>query len=197
MDETVLKLAQNVVERYRKSLFHFRPCKPGSELLEQNLITLLSHEFMVMFNDDDRCVAYSEIPFKSEKQPDKWSNRLDGFLANKDMAFVVEAKSTKHKDDLIIDIKADLKRIHSDELKDSFREMASSEGRTYQIPSSVHGLVIADFWCLSASQPWFTASEFEARLFPEYRIKAMIEKVGTYGRYDYFLLVAQTNALAW
>lgn len=197
MDNSVQEMAKRVATRYGKALSHFRPCKPGSELLEQNLITLLSHEFLAMYSQDERCMAFSEIPFKSAANPNNWCNRLDGFLANSDVAYLVEAKSSKHKKYLIADIKADLDRIKSDVLKDSFAEMASTGGRAYKLPPSVRGLVIADFWCLSDKLPWFNESEFEASLLPEHKVKALVEKIGTFGRYNYFLLVAQTDTLDW
>lgn len=192
MDKVVQDLAKNVAERYGRSLAQFRPCKPGGEYLEQNLITLLSHEFMFMFKDDTSCIAYSEIPFKYAGS----SKRVDGYLANSQVAYVVEAKSSRSKKRLIDNIKSDLDRIESPDLQTSFIEMASRED-TYQFPKDVSGIIIADFWSLKGKTPWFTSSEdFEASLQP-YTVSAVREKIGTFGRYDYFLLVAQTKPLGW
>lgn len=205
MDETALKLAHQVAVRYGKSLSQFRPCKPGSEVLEQNLITLLSHEFMVMFNDDERCVAYSEIPFKSKKHPDKWSNRLDGFLANSEMAFLVEAKSTASKSDLLRGICNDLLRIHSKELEVSFKKMSLHGDRQYVLPPVISGLIIAGYWVKTHSKPWFISeSDFEMQLahqLPEYTVTSKINPIGTYGidgeTWDFYVVVAQTTNLNW
>lgn len=66
-----------------------------------------------MFKYDSKCLAFSEIPFKSENNVQKWGARLDVFLANSNITFLVEAKSSRHKNYLIADIKTDLTRIHS------------------------------------------------------------------------------------
>jgi hypothetical protein len=198
MDETIAFLAKKVATRYKRSLNHFRPCRPGSELLEQNLVTLLSHEFLTKFDYDDRCIAYSEIPFKSKGDPAKWSSRLDAYLANSDTAYLVEAKSSRHKEHLVADIRADLDRIIHPHTKDSFIEMASKDDRQYLFPKDIYGLVIADFWSLAGKTPWFsTVAEFENCFLPEHHLKATIEKVDTYGRYDYFLILAHTAKLPW
>jgi hypothetical protein len=198
MDETIKFLAKKVAIRFTRSLSHFRPCRPGSELLEQNLITLLSHEFLTKFNDDDRCIAYSEIPFKSQDDPTKWSSRLDAYLANSDTAYLVEAKSSRRREHLVADIRVDLDRIFHPHTKDSFIEMASKDDRQYLFPKDIYGLIIADFWSLSDKTPWFsTAAEFENCFLPEHHVKATIEKVGAYGRYDYFVILAQTAKLPW
>ena len=185
-------LAERLAERYRKSLAQLRPCKPGEEMLEQNLITFLCHEFLAMY---DEGVAYSEIPFISDLQVNSWSNRLDAYLANEHAAYVVEAKSTKRKSDLIKDITKDLQRIYSEELKRSFQIMTERSDVNHQLPEAVYGLIVADFWSLSTDKAWFTSEEFEQAF--SRKLSAKVIKVGCYGRYDYYVVLAQTRKLAW
>lgn len=143
--EYIQSIFENTGKTYQRMLTNFRPCKPGSEFLEQNLITLFSHEFLKVFAGD--ACAYSEIPFMKkdqEKDDNAWQARLDGFLIAGDSGFLLEAKGSRSLDYLFASIDGDIDRISSRELRLSFHAMADERGTA--LPENMYGLIIADCW---------------------------------------------------
>lgn len=204
MDPAIDLLINNTTASYSKMLGRFRPCRPGSEFLEQNLITLLSHEFL-MLNPDG--LAYSEIPFITPNGNGQWGSRLDAYLANDSEGLLVEAKGSQSKDELFQRIEHDLERIKSRELKDSFMTMAMTpkedrnyeipnrEYRNYTIPNKITGLIIADCWFSSHAEQWDMNGSLATRFPLISEISTKSYKVGVYGGYSYFVLVGQTDVM--
>ena len=194
MDSTVDTLIKNTVENYSRMLSNFRPCKPGSEFLEQNLITLLSHEFL---KQNPTGIAYSELPFITPDGDGQWGSQLDAYLANNAEGFLVEAKGSQSKDELFKLIEKDLKRISSNALKNSFGEMATSgdRDRCYSIPSKISGLIIADCWYESHAEQWDMNQLLSSRFPLISKLSTKSYKVGEFGNFSYFILAGQTKAL--
>lgn len=125
---------------YQRVLDRFRPCRPGGEFLEQNLITLFCHEFLNYFGS--KACAYTEIPFMGGAGGNGWQARLDGFLIEGENGYVLEAKGSLSADSLFSAINADVNRINSRNLGKSLSEMFRGNPE----PMNMYGLVIADCW---------------------------------------------------
>ena len=145
------RICADMVDNYNRMLGAFRPCKPGGEFLEQNLITLFSHEFLKSFPDG---LAFTEVPFQKGDNTgsDYWSARLDGYFATASFGVFLEAKGSSNGEQFFEAIEADLVRIQSEGLKKSFEEMAA-RGRGV-LPASLYGIVIADCWQKSQAEKW-------------------------------------------
>jgi hypothetical protein len=196
----------NVAARYEAMLKKFRPCKPGSSLLEQNLITILSHEFLTAYPDG---IAFSEIPFKKDKKDeenDKWSSRIDGYLATEEIAYLVEAKGDLRKDDFFNAINFDLERICSTNLEESFKNMAMNTSgtknngdRNYEIPADIRGLIIANTWDKRTKDEWLEKTFFQTSQ-NEVQLKAHVFSAGKYGedkKHELFILIGVTTKNVW
>jgi len=190
----------NMSVRYESMLAKFRPCKPGSAFLEQNLITLLSHEFLSMFPDG---IAFSEVPFQNKDSI--WGYRIDGYLANDWVAYFVEAKGDLLIDDLMNGINGDLDRIHEKKLKESFAIMANNgldekgrEDRTYHLPSSKKGIIIANTWDIKTKDAWLNKTLLKTKYVNNLAVKAY--SVGKYGynkKHELFILTGVTTHNIW
>ncbi len=192
MQSVVETLVNNTAENYSRMLKTFRPCKPGSEFLEQNLITLLSIEFIKIFPDG---IAFSEIPFMTPKGNKQWGSRLDAYLANDKNGYLVEAKGSQSKDELFQQIEEDLDRIKSPELKASFAKMATFGDRNYVIPEKITGLIIADCWYSSHADQWGMNHLLNDRFPNISKLSTKSFKVGEFGDFPYYILVGQTELL--
>lgn len=134
---------ENMGRTYQRMLKRFRPCKPGSEFLEQNLVTIFAHEFLIEFGDDACC--YSEVPFAQGLQNSKsaaWKEHLDGFLIQGNNGYLLEAKGALSTNELFKAISDDIERIYSHGLWESLEIMA----RGQSLPSNIYGVIIADCW---------------------------------------------------
>lgn len=175
----------------------FRPCKPGSEFLEQNLITIFSHEFLNKFGDS-ACV-FSEIPFMGSKNDNKWQARLDGFFIEGDNGYFLEAKGSNSKEKLFQSIDNDLKRIHSIELLESFNNMVDQ--RRHVLPTKLYGLVIADSWqhknCNSSESQHtlWDSNNFPDRYSYLHKITTWTKPTGYYDNYRHHLLGGWTDEI--
>lgn len=192
MEGLVEELARNVARKYGEMLLHFRPCRPGSEFLEQNLVNLLSNAFLEKF---DCGLAYAEIPFQSAKG--KWDCRLDAFLANEESAYLVEAKGLGENPNRLGLVEQDLERAHSQLLRESFGEMAGGNGRNYTMPPNVSGIVIADCWCAAIADQWRNNRDLRGTYPRIAALSTLALKAGAFGSFDYFILVGQTAPLDW
>lgn len=192
MDSNIDELINSTAENYSRMLKHLRPCKPGSEFLEQNLITLISHEFL---KQNPEGIAFSELPFITPNGNDDWSSRLDAYLATETEGFLVEGKGSQPKDFLFQLIENDLGRIYSKELKTSFTKMATAGERMYQVPKKVSGLIIADCWHASSAKQWNNNHLLKCQfpLLSELSTKSYF--VGTYDNYSYYILAGQTKSI--
>lgn len=196
MDKDLLCIIERMATNYKRMLQEFRPCKPGGEFLEQNLVTLLCAEFSQHYPEG---ITFSEIPFMESVNAKKevWSKRLDGYVATKEHAYLIEAKGSLSRTDLLKAVDADLDRIYSEELKLSFKKMAQDDGsRNYNIPSSVKGLVIANTWSKNIAAIWGSKSGFDNfdNLSKLHTIKL---SAGVYNGQELFILVGVTNNNVW
>lgn len=186
MNSDFEELSRSSVDSYRAMLEKFRPCKPGSEFLEQNLITLFAHEYLKKFPDG---AFFSEVPFRSDLKGKDWELRLDAFAFTSQTAYAIEAKGSKSKSKLFEEIGKDLKRLTSPALISSLREMF--EAREHILPNIIKGVVLADCWSESTAEIWrLKSSEFSAFIDPS-TINTSSIYIGKYGGYKYFLLVGQ------
>lgn len=193
LESTVEQLISAVATQYGGMLQRFRPCKPGSEFLEQNLVTLLIREFLNKFGDDG--IAYTELPFQSAQ--DLWDLRMDAFLANADSAYLVEAKGLGENANNLQWIESDLARIESCHLRESIHTMATAPGRRYTIPARVFGIIIADCWHRDVANQWSDNHLLQQRFPRISRLSTRSIKVGSFGKYEYFILAGQTPYLDW
>lgn len=192
MQPVIRKLAENTKNTYSEMLKKFRPCKPGSEFLEQNLITLLSSEFLKMF---PKGIAFSEVPFITGNEKNQWGSRLDAYLANETDGYLVEAKGSQSKELLFQLIEDDLKRINSEDLEVSFNQMATDGDRNYAIPDTVRGLIIADCWSSATIEQWGKNELLEDRFPHISKLSTESFEVGEFGGFTYHILVGQTAPL--
>ncbi|KZY75188.1 hypothetical protein A3740_15800 [Oleiphilus sp. HI0068] len=196
MQERYHDLISAMAKTYNRMLKEFRPCKPGSEFLEQNLITLLAHEFLCQYPNG---IAYTEIPF-TPPEDDSWKSRLDAYMATSEFGLLVEAKGSKSRVELFKSIEEDLTRIYSPKLKSSFAEMAignckkSKLNRSYILPKSMHGLIVADCWSEDTAKAWEENPYFNN---PCFNLITKALPMGEYGGYKYFILYAITEQLDW
>lgn len=156
IDDALRLVFEATATTYGRMLDHFRPCKPGNEFLEQNLVTLFAHEFLKVHPKDG--LAFSELPFRS-KTSQNWGSRLDAYLVGGGCEYLLEAKANHTKADLLKLIEADLKRIHDPRLSESLDIMANGrpgvdDQRTFTRPSRKVGVIIADCWSKSVASLW-------------------------------------------
>lgn len=137
--ELIEEVVSMTAKRYENMLAKFKPTKPDGEYLEQNLITNFAIAFTQKFPNAN---VYTEIPFKCYKK--QWSCRLDLYIENGDIGYIIEAKGSQAKDTLFKLIEEDIKRIKSNELKESFIIM--SKQASFKLPKKIIGLVLADCW---------------------------------------------------
>jgi len=135
---TIKTIVLDAVTRYEKMLSTFRPTQPNGEYLEQNLITNFAIAFVQKFTN---AKVYTEIPFISNINKGFWQNRLDLYIDNGDIGYIIEAKGSQQNDKLFSLIDDDIARITSIEMKKSFESMAKTK-----IPNKIIGIVIADCW---------------------------------------------------
>lgn len=137
--ELIEEIVSITAKRYENMLSKFRPTKPGGEYLEQNLITNFAIAFSQKFPNAN---IYTEIPFKCYKN--QWKCRLDLYIENEDVGYIIEVKGSQAKDTLFELIEEDIKRIKSKELIESFKNMSEQASST--LPKKMIGLILADCW---------------------------------------------------
>jgi hypothetical protein len=146
MDLRTKDLLDQFVEHYQKMLTRFRPCKPGGEYLEQNLITHLCHTFL-KFNQS--ASAFTEVPLQASDG--KWKLRFDALLLIEDEAYVVEAKKSSSFPNLCRELNSDVKKLKDSKLRYSLDQMAKGPNRDFINPSKVSVLLVADHWAKTKS----------------------------------------------
>jgi hypothetical protein len=190
VDNDVIELVEKCAGNYARMLKLFSPCKPGSEFLEQNIITLFAHEFLMKWPNG---AAFSEVPFISDIEKDHWFSRLDSFLLNDEIGYAIEVKGSQSKDELFKLIEEDLIRLKSEELKISFHKMATGGVRDHHLPKKIIGLVLADFWYDNQAEKWINNNTEFAKELHISKIDTMKVKIGDFGKYQYFLLAGQLD----
>jgi hypothetical protein len=128
---TIKTIVLDTVTRYEKMLSTFRPTQPNGEYLEQNLITNFAIAFVQKFIN---AKVYTEIPFISNINKGFWQNRLDLYIDNGDIGYIIEAKGSQQNDKLFSLIDDDIARIKSIEMKKSFESMAKFTAPKFQTP---------------------------------------------------------------
>lgn len=188
MNQQLVALLKNTATTYARMLKKFRPCKPGGEFLEQNLVTLLSHEFLMMHRDG---IAFTEVPFISYVEQEHWTSRIDAYLATDATGYLVEAKGSLNWQSLCEAIEMDLKRLSSSELRKSFDKMATGGGRCFSLPDTMTGVIIADCWSSAAAKNWLDNNLLSERYPAVSRLSTRVFSVGKFNSYEYFILAGQ------
>lgn len=182
MDEFIANGFTNLVEHYKKSMNVFRPCRPGGEVLEQNLVTAFlmgclkkpteAHWGLeVPFVDDAKAKVHSsdktrgndffELTSKSIlDSTKKWRNHLDGFIYANETLYLIEAKRDYPATEFLKQIKADYDRLNSKELALSFHSMLNRPD-VYSKPfgniKQVKAVLLADTWRPTNFRLWESA----------------------------------------
>ncbi|MGM7318800.1 hypothetical protein [Idiomarina sp. ST10R2A5] len=168
MDEFVEKGFTNLRELYENSMSVFRPCKPGGEVLEQNLVTAFLMGCLknnpdirwgveIPFASADKEVEFSSI-FTHNQTSDliendvlkkNWKNHIDAFIYVNGTLYLIEAKRDYPAASFLEKIKADYERIQSPELAISFRLMMNRTdvySESFGEIKQVKGILLADTW---------------------------------------------------
>ena len=188
MDQQLVALLQNTATTYARMLKKFRPCKPGGEFLEQNLVTLLSHEFLMMNREG---IAFTEVPFLSSIDSEHWKARIDAYLATDEMGYLVEAKGSQNWQSMCEAIEVDLKRLSSPELRMSFDKMATGGSRDFSLPPNMTGVIIADCWSPVSAKQWLDNRLLSEDYPAVSRLITRVFNVGKFNSYEYFILAGQ------
>ncbi|NMH65937.1 hypothetical protein [Shewanella salipaludis] len=188
MDELVFTIATKVAEHYGKMLTKFRPARPGSEYLEQNLITLFGHQYLLARPDG---AFFSEVPFMGKNSERGWPNRLDAFAFCGDTGYLIEAKGIGENPANIAKVVADLERLNSPQLQDSLDIMFKD--RSHVQPNQIKKLVLADCWKKEIADSWQDPSGklIEDAAKVEIALSTKSIHIGTFNKYHYYLLIAQ------
>ena len=181
--------------RYENMLSTFRPTQPDGEYLEQNLITNFAISFVQKFPN---AKIYTEIPFISDDSKGYWQNRLDLYIDNGDIGYIIEAKGSQPNDKLFNLIDKDIRRIKSKEMIKSFKNMSK-----FNLPKKMIGLVIADCWSgknqekNKQEQKWLNyksdLSKFSAISLLDYTFSNEVNLKDSH--YKYHILVGAINNL--
>jgi hypothetical protein len=189
MDTQLKSIIENCANNYKRMLKSFRPCRPGGEFLEQNIITLVAHEFLQAFPDG---FAFSEIPFvKDTKNINKssgWPCRLDLFLYNSEIGYAIEVKGSKRRGEFFSAIEKDVERLISEELISSLESMATARGS--ELPKTIKGVILADCWYKDESDKWEFKNDLGEGLYIE-KLDTMRVVIGEFGNYEYSLLAGE------
>lgn len=169
MDELIANGFTNLVKHYELSMNVFRPCKPGGEVVEQNIVTAFlmgclkkapeAHwglevpfvgDAKTKVQSSDKTRGNDSFIHNSESILDeKWRNHLDGFIYANETLYFIEAKRDYPATEFLKQIKADYDRLHSKELALSFHSMLNRPD-VYGMPfgniKMVKAVLLADTW---------------------------------------------------
>jgi hypothetical protein len=196
-------LFEKTTDRYKNILNRFKPCKPctpgkndGREFLEQNLITLLSHEFLSANPDGIVC---SEIPVLNDKG--HWSGRIDGYLANDDVGLLVEAKGSMDKNPeggIFKAIEDDILRLLSPKVEKAFKSMSSTGDRSYDLPPTIKILIIAETYFEDEAYQWNNNHQLTDRFSNIGRLSTKVYPIIIHDNRPYSVLVGELEQqLSW
>ena len=187
MSPDLESLLKGTAQRYMRMLTRFRPCKPGGEFLEQNLITLFAHEFLSQFPDG---VAYTEIPFMQDKEDGYWRSRLDGYFATEEFGIFLEAKGSLNSENLFKGIDDDLGRIKSTTLFRSFDIMK----RDGELPPKFFGVILADSWQKKQADKW-VSKVFDEKFENIEEIETRVFIGNSFTNYQHYILFGWTGEI--
>lgn len=180
MDKFIADGFANLVKHYKKSMNVFRPCKPGGEILEQNLVTAF---LMECLKNDSEALWGLEVPFVGDTEAsghssdktqandffdlnsesilsENWKNHLDGFIYANETLYLIEAKRDYPATEFLRQIKADYDRLHSKELALSFHSMLNRPdiyGESFGYIKQVKAVLLADTWRPTNFKLWENA----------------------------------------
>lgn len=180
MDKFIADGFANLVKHYKKSMNVFRPCKPGGEVLEQNLVTAFlmgclkkpteAHWGLeVPFVGDAKAKVHSSDKTRGNDSfildsesilSKKWRNHLDGFIYTNETLYLIEAKRDYPATEFLRQIKADYDRLHSKELALSFHSMLNRPdiyGESFGYIKQVKAVLLADTWRPTNFKLWENA----------------------------------------
>lgn len=169
MDEAVTNAFEDFHREYKRQMSIFRPCRPGGEIVEANLVSNFISSWKNVNSPKFNAV---EVPFAVSgfssinlqdiydyvgKHP--WRNHLDGLILEGGTLYLIEAKRDANPSQLIKNISADLERIHSLELAASlnamlFREAYNKKHEDRFCIKHVVGIILADTWRPSIKRAW-------------------------------------------
>lgn len=87
-DPRLLEAFDKLCQDYKANMMRFRPCKPGGEMLEANLVFSFIMGFKELYSDAFWAV---EIPFESTAT-NSHSNHLDALIFHDGTLYLIEAK---------------------------------------------------------------------------------------------------------
>lgn len=205
MDAVIEKIFRHTAVRYGGMLARLRPCKPGSEFLEQNLVTLFCHEFLTEFPCG---IAYTELPFApalpaspcpSDIEKADWSNRLDAFLATEQAYYFLEAKCLSNKVEKLKDVEGDLERIREKPgpiaCLDYMASGTDNDDRAYCVPAQKNVLIIADCWTKEIADKWLAQSDLALGHHTS-QLTRKAYHIAQFGSFDYYVLAGQLSLAA-
>lgn len=194
-DPRLLEAFKMLCENYKANMMRFRPCKPGGEMLEANLVFSFIIAFKELYPDSVWAV---EIPFENA-ETNSHSNHLDALIYNDGTLYLIEAKRDYATKDQLDLIQKDLTRIKSVNLANSIKDMLSRD--VYDNPlgevNEVIGVLLADTWQNSNLKAWKSGtydSEPQGWL-PKHRTMTPLGIYAKGAKTPYTLMVAHTENL--
>lgn len=189
----------NVFEKfsqdYQANMMRFRPCKPGGEVLEANLVFSFIMTFKELYPNAFWAV---EIPFENTSTRCH-SNHLDALIYIDGTLYLIEAKRDYATKDQLDLMHKDLRRIESVELASAIRDMWDRP--IYDNPlgevKEVIGVLLADTWQNSNRTAWQTGSHkgHVQDWLPNHRAENDLGIYAQGSKTPYTLLFAHTDNL--
>ena len=194
-DPRLLASFDKLSQQYKANMMRFRPCKPGGEMLEANLV----FSFIMAFKECYPNAFWAvEIPFES-KETNSHSNHIDALIFIDGTLYLIEAKRDYATQDQLNLMRADLERIESTRLATSLHAMIHRS--VYENPlqgiNKVVGVLLADTWQHSNRKAWHSGihkGELQSWL-PKYRTMKDLGIYAQGAKTPYTLLMAHTDNL--
>ncbi|MGS2721009.1 hypothetical protein [Paraglaciecola aestuariivivens] len=210
MDEMVAEVFKIFHQEYATRMQTFRPCKPGGEIVESNLVHQFINAWLKKCPD---ALHALEVPFATKSDtpltPNSdiedvlntgWGNHLDGIVLANGTLYLIEAKRDYPPAQLIKRTKADFDRIHSLELAASLNIMFFRQG-VYTKPiepiKEVKGIILADTWSLTNQKLWQSA-HYKGQIDWLADMQREVKDLGigsSIKNESYALLIAHTQAM--
>lgn len=151
-DPRLLKAFGKLCQDYKANMMRFRPCKPGGEMLEANLVFSFIMAFKELYSNAFWAV---EVPFENTGT-NSHNNHLDALIFIDGTLYLIEGKRDYATQDQLNLMRDDLGRIESMRLAQSLQGMLHRD--VYDNPLSevnrVIGVLLADTWQNSNRKAW-------------------------------------------
>ncbi|RUO53471.1 hypothetical protein [Pseudidiomarina homiensis] len=194
-DPHLLNAFDKLCHDYKANMMRFRPCKPGGEMLEANLVFSFIMAFKELYPDAFWAV---EVPFEST-ETNSHNNHLDALIFIDGTLYLIEAKRDYATQDQLNLMRDDLARIESPRLATSLQKMIHRD--VYDNPLSevdkVIGVLLADTWQNSNRNAWRSGvynGETQDWL-PKHRTMSDLGIYAQGARTPYTLMAAHTDNL--